>query len=548
MVPSKYIKEDFAMKRILALILALAMVLTMGLVSAFAEDELVDGKFAETRHITVELFKRGDNDPTITPFAEYIKNGMLEQHNVEVEFVIVGRWSEPDDLNNLLAAGNAADVSYTYSYPTILNYADMDGMTDLAPYLAQYKDYLPNMWNLMGDLNIYYDQDPETGKLWAIETRLQNNARINTFIRKDWLDKLGLALPTTTEEFENCLIAFRDNAELLLGADASRMVPYSTSYDIGWRNNNLVVSFVPDALSDEEYYIHGYDDRQMTLPGAKEGIRLLNKWYNEGLVWKDFALYGSGDTTEDDNLKAGFVGAFQHNYDYPYRNGDDSIDANLKRNVGPDAAFVAVDCFQNDAGAYRKFLGSTVDRKICFPSTNDEILASLLYVDFISSPETILFLQTGKEGVNHERGEDGAYIMKTLDPTDPYYFNSLNNIDYTMTCNGLYLGEYTDVSFAYSYTGVDSELTINALAVAMNDGRVPPHFNLPAIESEVTVGSTLTQERDTFLNQAVTASVEDFDRVYDEGLANYMSIGGQEIMDERIEKLEAATGYVHQAD
>ena len=55
-------------------------------------------------------------------------------------------------------------------------------------------------------------------------------------------------------------------------------------------------------------------------------------------------------------------------------------------------------------------------------------------------------------------------------------------------------------------------------------------------------------KRDTFLNKAVTASVEDFDKVYDEGLANYMSIGGQAIMDERIEKLEAATGYVHQAD
>ena len=257
------------MKRILALILTLALVASLGLVSAFAEDELVDGRFAETRHITVEVFRRGDNDPTTTPFADYIREGMLEQHNVEVEFVIVGRWSEVDDLNNLLAAGNAPDVSYTYSYPTILNYADMGGMTDLAPYLEQYKDLLPNMYALLGEDNVNWDKDPETGTLWAIETKLQNNARINTFIRKDWLDKLGLAMPTTKAEFEACLVAFRDNAELLLGADADRMVPYTTSQDIGWRNNNLIVSFVPNDLSDEEYYIHGYDDRQQTLPGAK---------------------------------------------------------------------------------------------------------------------------------------------------------------------------------------------------------------------------------------------------------------------------------------
>ena len=536
------------MKRILALILTLALVASLGLVSAFAEDELVDGKFAETRHITVRLFQRGDNVPEESPFADYIRNGMLEKYNVEVEFAVGGRWTEPEDLGNLLAANEAPDICYTYSYPTILNYADMGGMIDLAPYIEQYKDLLPNLFELLGEENIYWDQDPETGKLWALETRLVNNARINTFIRKDWLDKLGMELPTTKAEFEECLIAFRDNAELLLGDDAARMVPYSTSQDIGWRNNILTVSFVPDDITDEELYVRGYDDRQQFLPGAKEAIRLLNKWYNEGLVWKDFALYGSGDTTEDDNLKAGFVGAFQHNYDYPYRNGDDSISANLKRNVGPDAEFVAVDCFENDAGVYRKYLGSTVDRKVCFPATNDEVLASLLYLDFISSPETILALQTGTEGINHERAENGAYMMKAVDSADPNYQASLNNIDFTMTCNGQYLGEYTEASFAYGYAPVDPAVVENAYAVAMNGGRVPGHFSLPAIEAEVGIGTTLTAERDTFLNKAVTASVEDFDAIYDEGVANYMSIGGADIMAERAEKLEAATGYVFQGE
>ena len=33
-------------------------------------------------------------------------------------------------------------------------------------------------------------------------------------------------------------------------------------------------------------------------------------------------------------------------------------------------------------------------------------------------------------------------------------------------------------------------------------------------------------------------------RIYGEGVENYMSIGGQDIMDERAEKIEAATGYV----
>ena len=82
----------------------------------------------------------------------------------------------------------------------------------------------------------------------------------------------------------------------------------------------------------------------------------------------------------------------------------------------------------------------------------------------------------------------------------------------------------------------------------MNGGRVPGHFTLPAIEAEVGIGTTLSTERDTFLNKAVTASVEDFDAVYDAGVANYMAIGGEAIMNERSEKIEAATGYHFSAE
>ncbi len=69
-------------------------------------------------------------------------------------------------------------------------------------------------------------------------------------------------------------------------------------------------------ITDKEYYINGFDDRMVTQASTKDAVKLLNKWYNMDLMWKDFALYGSGDTTEDDMIKAGYVGAFQHNQIY----------------------------------------------------------------------------------------------------------------------------------------------------------------------------------------------------------------------------------------
>ena len=544
------------MKKILALVLALALIATLGITSAFGADEgFVDGKFTETRHITVEIYNRnndGGSDPTNNVWTEYLKKGMLEKYNVEVEYVSVGRWTETDDIAQLLADKQAPDISYTYGYNTIISYANMKdengnpGVIDLAPYLEEYKDYTKNIVTLLGnEENLYYDKDPETGAVWMIEGVRADTSRITTFIRKDWLDTLGLALPTTEEEFHNALVAFRDNADKLLGADADKMIPYTTSTDIGWRNDLMSVSKVPEDVTDETLFVYGYDDRHLLYPGYKEGIRVLNKWYNEGLVWKDFGLYNDS-TQEDDNMKAGYVGAFMHNWDYPFRNGEDCINLNLQRNVGENAMFVPIDCFKNDAGITRKFMGAAVgsDRKIFLPSTNKEPLASLLYIDFISSPEVIKYLQTGLEGTNFNLTADGAYEI--LPATGEWVKNSGNNIDYTMTCNGLYLGEATGATTALSYPGIPADIVIQANEYGKNNGRYPAHFNVGTIESETEVGTSLQTKRDEIFTKAVTASVEDFDSVYDSELADYMNMGGEEIINERIEKLEAVYGIKYE--
>ncbi len=499
--------------------------------------ELTDGKFAETRKITVEVYDRGNDggsDPTNNKYTDYIKKGMLEKHNVEVEFVAVPRWTEVEQLNNLLAAGDAPDICVTYDYATIQTYANMGGVLDLQPYVDGHADDVPNLWNWLTDYNIYYDQDPETKELWAIEGKLANSNRVLTFVRQDWLDALGMKAPTTKAEFEEMLIAFRDNADTLLGADADKMIPYSVSYDVGWRAATLIESFIDPDITDEEFYVNGFDDRKLTQNGTKEAVRLLNKWYNEGLMWDDFALYGSGDTTEDDMMKAGYVGAFTHNWDYPWRNGEDSIAANLVRLVGPDAKYVAIDCFENANGDYVKFVNGTAgDRKIFFPSTNDEPLASLLYLDFISTPEVIEYLQIGDEGVTHNVLDDGG--VEIIAATGNDIQNSGFNIDYTITCNGMNLtdAEKTAKSLAHSYAGVDADDVNKANELAKTSAIPAKNFKTGEIVAENGMGTPLAEKRDIVYDTAVSASVENFDSVWDAAMADYLGAGGQAIMDER---------------
>lgn len=508
--------------------------------------EMADGKFISARSITVEIYDRGNDggsDPENNMYTEYIKKGMKDTYNVDVTFKKVPRWTEVDEINNLLAAGDAPDICVTYSYPTVLTYAEMGGVIDLSSYVEQYKDQLPNLFGWLGETNMYWDKDPKTGALWAIEGKRAEQQRIVTYVRKDWLDKLGMESPASREEYEEMLIAFRDNADTLLGADANKMVPMQVTYDVGWTASNLITSFLDPKMSDKEFYINGFDDRMVTQNGTKDAIRLLNKWYNMGLLWDDFALYGSGDTTGDDMIKAGYVGSFMVNWDQPFRNGEDSFIANLQRNVSPEATLVPVDCFENSAGKYAKYLYSSAgDRKIFFPVTNDEPLASLLYLEFISKPETIRFLQAGEEGKTHNVLESGA--IQIVAAEGDAIQNSGKNIDYTITCNGTYFGDQklATLSLAYGYAGIDPELVMEADQYAMADGISPKNVNVGVIEAEAGVGDTLSAKRDQLFDQAVVAKEADFDATWDRLMSEYLSAGGQSIQDERAAKWEEFFG------
>jgi putative aldouronate transport system substrate-binding protein len=511
--------------------------------------EQVNGvyRFKQTQSITVEVFDRGLDGGRSKPednfYTKWIQAGMLRDHNVQVTFKAIPRWTEVDELNNLLAAGNAPDVCVTYSYPTVQSYANMGGVTDLNPYINKYKDLFPNLWGWAGNECINYNKDPTTGQVWAILGKMSNPTRVNTFIREDWLKKLNIPVPETLDAFYKALVAFRDNAGTLLGADAKMMIPFSHSFDVGWRAEHLFQSFIPSGVTDKDFFIYGFDDRNLSRPStvvgetvAKSSSRILNKWYNEGLTWKDFALYGEGDTTEDNLMKSGYIGAFIHNWDYVWRNGQDSISVAMKTLAGQDANYIAISPFKNDAGVSQKYGYALIDRNLFFPASNKNPIAGLLYLDWVTRQDNLTFLQLGEEGVTHRTMSNGA--VQTLAATGDKIQNSPNNIDYTLTINGIKMPttELTIKSMALGYTGIDSRYVEAGYYASAEPRRTMGRPIVGEIAAETGMDQVLKEKRDALYAQAITAPIANFDSIWDAGYRDYLNSGGQAIIDERSRK------------
>ncbi len=500
------------------------------------DDAVVTEEKPEYSEITVEVFDRGTdagkNDPTNNYYTDWIKKKILEEENIGVTFVAVSRWEETEQLNNLMAAGTAPDVCVTYSVDIINNYRDLGGLVDLAPYvdklLPDLKEFLGPDTSLPGRDLIMRELNVETGALYNLPGRRMNTAKYGTFIRKDWLDKLGLAVPKTTQEFYDAIAAFKAKDPGGVGAD--KVIPFIMTDDVRWRASLLLESFIDPNLSAKDRWVNTVVDRSFLLPGYKEGARFLNKMYNEGLIDTQFALYP--DDTENDNLiKSGVVGAFIHNWDQPYRESPGLL-RDLKVNV-PDAEIVSVDCFTNSNGVTTKEVYDAAGVKYFVPASSKNVEGALRYINWLSKFENRYYLQTGDEGVTHEL-IDG--VPKLISATGEKIMNSAQNIDYTIMINGLDVGDPAKMTqaLAQSYA-VDSQYIIDAYNNSMNNGT--PLSVVPVVLTAAgPYTQTLIDKGKTLMALAVSCTPEEFDAVWDANIKDWLDSGAQAIVDERAAK------------
>ncbi len=479
--------------------------------------------------LTVEMYDRSIAGFNVEDCYQlhYIQENFGDPNHIKVEWVPVSRWEEGPILNTKLAGGTAPDICMTYGGDLVQQYIDMGGITPLDSLLDKYGKDLKNF---LGEAVLQYGQfDAGSGmEQYCLPARRIITAAQTNYIRKDWLEKLNMEVPTNVEELYAYLKAAKAN-----NLGGAQTVPYSSdlySADpfYGW-------TFQMDAFIDyskvtEEDWVAAHE-LHYTLPGAKEAIRWMNKFFNEGLVSDYFGIENKDQTKA--NRVNGYEGFWVGNWDAAWRM-EDSYQIDLEKNV-PGASWIACDPFKPTDENKPHETYTAAGQYIFIPATvsEEKAIAAIKYLNWMCKPESLYALQNGVKGHNYTTVDsDGIPTdLKNINDTEDAY--KLHAADGAPICNGFFYGSDT-LNFkasANAYPGY-ADVVTDSLQISTQLGYEPISFT-KNIQARTDYGSTVISKEAELLVQAVTCATDKFDKVWDEYLNALLASGGQQIIDEQ---------------
>lgn len=297
------------MKKVLCAILSLCLMLTMlaGCGSkknsgsdAPKETTVVDGKkmlgnmYVEgdqivkdpvTFHLMSSYETRQQNFEDMDLFKE-----MEEKTNVNIEWELITSTDWDQKKNLKLASGTYPDAFFAgITDQDVTKYAPQGIFIPLDDLIDQ---YAPN-------LKRTFEQHPDfeascratDGKIYSLSTLIVDPGAYNPdqlFINKTWLDKLGLKVPTTMDEFHDVLTAFKNDDPN--GNGKPDEIPFSARFDnyIQGMGSMFGAYGRPDVGGRGLYSHFVVEDGDKVVFTAdkeeyKKAISELHKFFEEGL-------------------------------------------------------------------------------------------------------------------------------------------------------------------------------------------------------------------------------------------------------------------------
>ena len=240
-----------------------------------------------------------ENDtPSDNAYTRYVK----EVLNVQNENMFEAPTGPDYDqkVSMAIASQDIPDIMYIADYATLVDLVENDMIQDLTDvYNNLACETVKTSYESYGAENNPLNTVTFDGKIMAIPKTQLSDGQDFLWVRKDWMDKLGLSEPSTLDEMADLLRAFISQDPDGNGQDDTiGLVVHNEVYG-SYPNNTFAIDNIFTAL-DAYPNIWIKDDAGNAVYGSvqpemKDALSLLHDWFEEGLIDKQFTTRTTDD-------------------------------------------------------------------------------------------------------------------------------------------------------------------------------------------------------------------------------------------------------------
>ncbi|MDD7738491.1 MAG: extracellular solute-binding protein [Fusicatenibacter sp.] len=398
----------------------------------------------------------------------------FEDTGVEFDWQAIPQESATEKINLMLSSGDdLPDAFWNFgdgkSGNTVVQYSDQDVFL---PTETLIEDYMPNLKAFLDENDQYRMEitapDGHTYGFPYVEEMYGLVLTPGPFvINKTWLDELGLEVPTTVDEWVECLKAFRDGGDLN-GNGVDDEIPMATWFGATdtFGSYNLFYRFT-GAFGCADSYCGGneYADHMRLIDGKvtftamdeafKKTAEFFHMLYEEGLIWNgsfeaDASAAFQSSLIKENVARIGSFGVW----------GDQEItDLSVHDQYVPVPRLTGESGMTGFACNYSELQDSS-NTAITTTCKFPHVIAR--FVDYIvGDPVISITSNWGAEGYNYVADENG--ILRTpLDENGNYVANNPEWTNFgaarvnTTTCRGSMIvkNEYYEKYCGYTYDAV----------------------------------------------------------------------------------------------
>jgi putative aldouronate transport system substrate-binding protein len=342
-------------------------------------------------------------DENKNPYIQYIR----DQTKIDLQLTIPPTDGYQDRLNVIMASGELPDLLSTKDEAFFVNYVNQKALLPLNESIDKYGPNLKKFISNEAWANVTID-----GNIYAIPTIAKILTGEMMYVRKDWLDKLGLKAPKTLEEYTAVIQAFtekdpdgngkNDTMGLILDERLGKTQPFLGAFGVQrdqWydRDGQLVYSGI--------------------LPEMKQAIQYLAEQFKLKRIDPEWALNKSKNS--DEKIASGKVGM----YGGVWFSTRDAILTNQKND--PKAEWIRLEYPVGPNGKSGTKGAKIVEGYNLVPKTSKQVDAVVKLLDFLISEEAYKTLQFGFENQVYTI-KDGVMVTNFDEHNKHIYRQSLH--------------------------------------------------------------------------------------------------------------------------